>query len=119
MQFELTGKVSTVLPEQRFNSKNGEIVKNAFVVEWQENGYTRNLCVEVMGDKWDKMKNAAVAGNNVMCKCSVSSREYQGRWFTSCQCFYCVNTDNSKPQVQQASEQAQAPSNSNDTDVPF
>lgn len=122
MQFELTGKVSTVLPEQRFNGKNGEVVKNSFVIEWQENGYTQKLCVEVMGgDKWDKMKNAAVAGNNVMCKCSVSSREYQGRWFTSCQCFYCVNTDNSKPQVQQASEQTQAPQaqNSADNDVPF
>lgn len=124
MQFELTGKVSTVLPEQRFNGKNGEVVKNSFVIEWQENGYTQKLFVEVMGsDKWDKMKNAAVAGNNVMCKCSVSSREYQGRWFTSCQCFYCASvggqqqTGNNDPShAAQTAQQAPAPL---DDSVPF
>lgn len=89
---ERTAKIIQVLPEQRFNGKNGEIVKNAFVIEWQDNGYTQKLCLEVMGeDKWEKMKKAVVVGNEVLVKYEATSREYQGRWYTSCSCFYCSN----------------------------
>ena len=89
---ERTAKIIQVLPEQKFNGKNGEIVKNAFVIEWQDNGYTQKLCLEVMGaDKWEKMKKAVVVGNDVLVKYEATSREWQGKWFTSCQCFYCSN----------------------------
>ena len=89
---ERTAKIIQVLPEQRFNGKNGEIVKNAFVIEWQDNGYTQKLCLEVMGaDKWEKMQKAVVVGNEVIVKYEATSREWQGKWFTSCQCFYCSN----------------------------
>lgn len=102
---ERTAKIIQVLPEQRFNGKNGEIVKNAFVVEWQDNGYTQKLCLEVMGeDKFEKMKKAVVVGNDVLVKYEATSREYQGRWYTSCACFYCSNVGG---QQQQAPQQAQ------------
>lgn len=88
---EITGKIIQVLPEQRFNGKNGEIVKNCFVIEWKDNGYSQKLCLEVIGsDKWEKMQRAAVVGHEVNCRFNVTSREYQGRWYTSCQCFYCA-----------------------------
>lgn len=90
MQIELTGKVVSVLPTQSGHGKNGEWVKNAFVIEWQDNGYTQKLCLEVVGaDKFEKMKNAVRVGNDVLVRFSVSSREWQNKWFTSCQCFYC------------------------------
>ena len=89
---ERTAKIIQVLPEQRFNGKNGEIVKNAFVIEWQDNGYTQKLCLEVMGsDKWEKMQKAVAVGNEVLVKYEATSREWNGKWFTSCQCFYCSN----------------------------
>lgn len=47
---EITGKIIQVLPEQRFNGKNGEIVKNAFVIEWQDSGYTQH-CVLKLSDR--------------------------------------------------------------------
>lgn len=119
MQIEQTGKVVAVLPEQRFNGKNGEIVKNAFVIEWQDNGYTQKLCLEVVGsDKWDKMKSSAVVGNTVLVRFGISSREYNGRWFTSCNCWYCsaVGVGNTGSQQQQSP----APSSSNDdSNLPF
>lgn len=87
---ELQGKVIAVLPEQRFSGRSGEVVKNAFVIEWSDNGYTQKLCLEVLGeDKWGKMRNVVTVGNVVLCRFGVSSREYNGRWFTSCNCFYC------------------------------
>ena len=103
---ERTAKIIQVLPEQRFNGKNGEIVKNAFVIEWQDNGYTQKLCLEVMGeDKFEKMKKAVVVGNDVLVKYEATSREYQGRWYTSCSCFYCSNVGGQ----QQAQSPVQAP----------
>ena len=92
MQIELTGKVVSILPEQKFNGKNGEVVKNAFVLEWFDNGYPQRLCLEVVGqEKFNKMRNAVRVDNDVLVRFNVSSREWQGRWFTSCQCFYCAN----------------------------
>ena len=100
---ELTAKVIAVLPEQRGAGKNGEWVKNSFVVEYQDNGYPTRICLEVQGeDKWNKMKNAAVVGHDVLVKFGVSSREWQGRWFTSCSCYYCSTVgDTHQQQAQQ------------------
>lgn len=103
---EITGKIIQVLPEQRFNGKNGDIIKNAFVVEWQDNGFTQKLCLEVVGeDKFEKMKQSVVVGNTVLCKFSVASREWNQKWFTSCSCFYCSSIGGS--QHQQGNAQAQ------------
>lgn len=122
---ERTVKVIQVLPEQRFNGKNGEIVKNSFVVEWQDNGYTQKLCLEVMGeDKFEKMRKAVVVGNEVVVKYEATSREWQGKWFTSCQCFYCSNvggqqqTVNNDPSHAVQSAQ-QAPPPQDDSSLPF
>jgi hypothetical protein len=120
---ERTAKIIQVLPEQRFNGKNGEVVKNAFVIEWQDNGYTQKLCLEVMGeDKFEKMKKAVVVGNEVLVKYEATSREWQGKWFTSCQCFYCSNiggqqqTQTQAP-VQAPQQSANAPQD--DSPLPF
>ena len=121
---ERTAKIIQVLPEQRFNGKNGEIVKNAFVIEWQDNGYTQRLCLEVMGsDKWEKMQKAVVVGNDVLVKYEATSREWQGKWFTSCQCFYCSNVggqQQTQAPAQAPQQQASAPQQSNDDEnLPF
>ena len=92
MQIELTGKIVNVLPALSGQGKNGGWVKNSFVIEWQDNGYKQLLCLEVVGaDKFEKMKNAVKVGNQVLCKFSVSSREWNGKYFTTAQCFYCAN----------------------------
>lgn len=120
---ERTAKIIQVLPEQRFNGKNGEIVKNSFVIEWQDNGYTQRLCLEVMGaDKWEKMKKAVAVGNEVLVKYEATSREWQGKWFTSCQCFYCSNVGGQQQTQTQAPAQAQqqqAPAPQDDSSLPF
>ena len=121
---ERTAKIIQVLQEQRFNGRNGEIVKNAFVVEWQDNGYTQKLCLEVMGeDKFEKMKKAVVVGNEVLVKYEATSREWQGKWFTSCQCFYCSNVGGQQQtQTQQTTQAPQAQDQQQENDdngLPF
>ena len=125
MQVELTGRIVNVLPEQRFNGRNGEVVKNAFVIEWQDSGYKQLLCLEVVGeDKFEKMKQSVAVGNTVQCKFSVSSREWNGKFYTTATCFYCANvggqqqTVNNDPSYAVQSAQ-QAPPPQDDSSLPF
>ena len=104
---ERTAKIIQILPEQRFNGKNGEIVKNAFVIEWTDNGYTQKLCLEVMGaDKFEKMKKAVVVGNEVLVKYEATSREYNGKFYTTANCFYCSNVGGQQQTHTQQTTQA-------------
>ena len=100
---ERTAKIIQVLPEQRGNGSKGEWVKNAFVIEWTDNGYTQKLCLEVMGsEKWEKMKKAVVVGNEVLVKYEATSREYNGKYYTTATCWYCANVGAVNNQPQQA-----------------
>lgn len=125
MQIEITGRIVSVLPTLSGQGKNGELVKNSFVIEWQDSGFTQHLCLEVVGkDKFDKMKQSVAVGNTVLCKFSVSSREYQGRWFTSTNCFYCANVGGQQQTVNNDPSHAiqsgqQAPAPLDDSSLPF
>lgn len=125
MQVEITGKIVNVLPTQSGQGKNGEWVKNSFVIEWQDNGYKQLLCLEVNGaDKFEKMKNAVKVGYDVLCKFSVSSREWNGKYFTSCQCFYCSNVGGQQQTTQSPAQAPQQPTNAphqtnSDDQLPF
>lgn len=89
---EITGIVKSILPQQTINGKNGEIIKYGFVVEWQDNGFTKKTCFEVMGaDRYEKMQQNIVVGNNVTVGFDVTSREWNGRWFTTANCFRCAS----------------------------
>ena len=120
---ERTAKIIQVLPEQKFNGKNGEIVKNAFVIEWQDNGYTQKLCLEVMGeDKFEKMRKAVVIGNEVLVKYEATSREWNGKFYTTATCFYCANVGGQQQTYTQAHAQApQQPASApqDDSQLPF
>lgn len=118
---ELTGRVVAVLQEQRFNGKNGEVVKNCFIL--QTNGqYPKNVAFNVIDsnghDKWSSMRQVVVANANVVVSFEVSSREYNGKWFTQCDA-YRVNLL-SAPQQQVAPQSAASNSNNNGGDpLPF
>lgn len=114
---ERTAKIIQVLPEQRFNGKNGEVVKNAFVIEWHDNGYPQKLCLEVIGeDKFEKMKKAVVVGYEVLVKYEATSREWNGKFYTTATCFYCANVGGQQAQVQQPTPQQQ---HSEEPPLPF
>ena len=118
---ERTAKIIQILPEQRFNGKNGEIVKNAFVIEWTDNGYTQKLCLEVMGsDKWEKMQKAVAVGNEVLVKNEATSREYNGNYYTTAAWWHCANIgDSNTNQSTKQQEQAAYQQPQDDSSLPF
>jgi hypothetical protein len=76
---DITGTVIQILPEQRFNGKNGEVVKNMFVIEHGGN-YKKKAVFSVLGeDKWKQMSVAE--GADVQVSFDIDAREWKDRWF--------------------------------------
>ena len=76
---DITGTVVTILPEQRFNGKNGEVVKNQFVIE-HGGQYKKKAVFSVLGeDKWKQMN--VVQGADVQVSFDIDAREWNGKWF--------------------------------------
>ncbi len=82
MALELEGKIITKLPVQSGTSSRGQWFKQEFVIEYQEGNYPTQVCMSVWGD--DKVKDLEQfqAGETVKVSFNLSSREYNGRWYS-------------------------------------
>ena len=87
MSLEIEGRVSHILPEQSGTSAHGEWVRGGFVIK-TEGEYPKSICFEVLGrERIDKIRPYLREGGLVKVSFDVSSREWQGRWFTSLTAF--------------------------------
>ena len=80
MSLEISGKVFKVLTEQTGQGKNGNWVKQDFVIETEEQ-YPKKVSFSAWGDKVDvvrKFRN----GDRVKVAFNVESREFNERWYT-------------------------------------
>lgn len=123
---DITGTVIAILPEQRFNGKNGEVVKNQFVIE-HGGQYKKKAVFSVLGeDKWKQMNVAQ--GADVQVSFDIDAREWNGKWFGELMAWRVQNVNgqqqeqqsvvqNAKP-VEQAATQQQDGSQGSD-DLPF
>lgn len=117
---DITGTVVIILPEQRFNGKNGEVVKNFFILETKQQ-YPQKIKFEVFGeDKWKAM-NVAV-GQDVSVQFDIKGAEWQGKYFVNLQAWKVnaigggAQQQNNHPSTQQNQESQQ---NENDSNLPF
>lgn len=122
---EITGKIVYVLPEQTLNGKNGEIRKHGFVIE-TSGEYPKKVAFDVLDsgdkDKWGKMQEHVVVGNSVSVSFEVSSREWQGRWFTQANAFRVTSLSGAGTTASGSSSPTPAPVSApttQDNDVPF
>lgn len=123
---DITGTVVTILPEQRFNGKNGEVVKNMFVIE-HGGQYKKKAVFSVLGeDRWKQMNFSE--GADVQVSFDIDAREWNGKWFGELMAWRVQNVNgqqqaqqaavpNAKP-VEQAVTQQQDGSQGSD-DLPF
>jgi len=121
---DITGTVVTVLPEQRFNGKNGEVVKNQFVIE-HGGQYKKKAVFSVLGeDKWKQMN--VVQDADVQVSFDVDAREWNGKWFGELMAWRVQNISGQQQASASASQtpapQAQIPqdgSHVDDENLPF
>ena len=101
---EIQGIIQQILEPQTFNGRNGEFKKFGFILETQEQ-YPKKIHMQVFGeDKWNSM--GIQQGQNVCAFFDLSSREWNGKWFTSCDCWKVT-----MPQMQPQPQQVQQPQN--------
>ena len=91
---EINAKVIQILDEQVIKSRSGEeYIKYSFVVETNEK-YAKKICLTCMGkDRWEKLGIRVGVSYNL--GIDISSREWQGRWFTEASCWKAVSLDGS------------------------
>lgn len=99
---EITGRISKVLPLQQGTSARGPWSKATIVIEYQSGNYTNLLALENMG-KAEEFA-ALPLGAEFKFWFDVTSREYQGKYYTQCTCFNWQSAD-----ATQASNPAPAP----------
>lgn len=80
MALEIEGKIKAILPMREGEGRNGHWSSQDFVVEIPGQ-YPRDVAVTVFNGRVDIA--SLVQGDNVKVSIDLSSREYQGRWYTS------------------------------------
>ena len=82
MALEIEGRIARKLNVQTGTSARGAWAKQEFVVEYQEGNYPTQICMNVWGE--DKVKDLEryQVGDRVKIAFNLSSREYNGRWYT-------------------------------------
>ena len=82
MALELEGRIARKLPVQQGTSARGAWAKQEFIFEYQEGNFPTSLCMNVWGaDKVKELERFQV-GDKVKVSLNLSSREYNGRWYT-------------------------------------
>ena len=82
MALELEGKIIRKLNVQSGVSARGNWSKQEFIIEYQEGNFPSQACFNVWGE--DKVKDLErfQIGDSVKVSFNISSREYNGRWYT-------------------------------------
>ena len=79
---ELEGRIVRKLNVQSGTSARGAWSKQEFVLEYQEGNFPTQVCMNVWGDDKVKELDRYQAGDKVKVSFNLSSREFNGRWYT-------------------------------------
>ncbi len=82
MAMELEGRIARKLNVQTGTSARGAWAKQEFIFEYQEGNFPTQVCMNVWGDEKVKDLEKYQVGDKVKVSFNLSSREYNGRWYT-------------------------------------
>ncbi len=82
MALELEGRIARKLNVQTGTSARGTWSKQEFIFEYQEGNFPTQVCMNVWGDEKVKDLEKYQVGDKVKVAFNLSSREYNGRWYT-------------------------------------
>ena len=82
MAMELEGRIARKLNVQTGTSARGAWSKQEFVLEYQEGNFPTQVCMNVWGEDKVRELDKYQVGDKVKISFNLSSREYNGRWYT-------------------------------------
>ena len=94
MDLQVNGRCVKVFNTQYTSKKDGQAhSKHHFVIEFQDGQFVKKICFTVMDDeRWSKM--GVVEGGTYSVSFDVSSREYNGNYYTDVSAWRAVRIDN-------------------------
>jgi hypothetical protein len=116
MRNEVTGVVSQALPIERGMGQRGPWATAKVVIEYDAGRYKNTLMLECRNNKAEDFAKLQ-RGQKVTCYYDVTSREYNGRWYHSVNCFDFA-VEGAQPQAPAPAAAAPAGGAQNDGD-PF
>ncbi len=82
MALELEGRIARKLNVQTGTSARGTWAKQEFILEYQEGNFPTQVCMNVWGDEKVRDLEKYQVGDKVKVSFNLSSREYNGRWYS-------------------------------------
>ena len=82
MALELEGRIVRKMSVQTGTSARGTWSKQEFVFEYQEGNFPTQVCMNVWGEDKVRDLDKYQVGDKVKVSFNLSSREYNGRWYT-------------------------------------
>ncbi len=82
MAMELEGRIARKMNVQTGTSARGAWAKQEFIFEYQEGNFPSQVCMNVWGEDKVKELERHQVGDRVKVAFNLSSREYNGRWYT-------------------------------------
>lgn len=106
---EIEGRIASKLGVQSGTSARGPWAKQEFIVEYQDGNFPTNACFNVWGE--DKVKDLEKfqVGDQVRISFTISSREFNGRWYTDLRAWRIAPAGNQAPAVPSAPAAPAAP----------
>ncbi len=119
---DIIGKIERVLEEERFSSKSGDVSKFGFILSVSSGKYVKRVHFVVLGvERWDRLRQSVVEGNDVQVSFDVQSREWNGRWFTQCDAYRVIALSSSATSTNSSHSQSSSSVDSSSVgeSVPF
>ena len=116
---EVTIRITKILEGQKFTSKTTqkEYIKHTFVGE-TGGDYSKTIAFSAMDDKFSQM--GLVVGADYTISFELSSREWNGKYFTEATAWRAVRADGNAPQANAPAGNSAPTQQSNDTEeMPF
>ena len=115
---QLIGKISQVSDLQQFAGKDGTTkFKRIVVIDYVDGNWMKKLAIELFGARAEGITPQHV-GTEVSVQFNVSSREWNGKWYTSAVCEN-IGLTQSAPQSAPQSAQVQQPQPIDPAGLPF
>ena len=82
MALEIEGRIARKLNVQTGTSARGAWSKQEFILEYQEGNFPSQICMNVWGEDKVRELDKYQINDQVKISFNLSSREYNGRWYT-------------------------------------
>ena len=108
MALEIEGRIARKLNVQTGTSARGAWSKQEFVLEYQEGNFPSQICMNVWGDDKVRELDKYQVGDKVRISFNLSSREFNGRWYTDVRAWRIEPAGGAAPQQASGYGYAQA-----------